>query len=337
MKTIFVVDDNDVNLLSAENALSDYYRVFTLPSAQSMFEFLEQIKPNLILLDIEMPGMNGFEALQKLKSDSRFADISVIFLTSRKDTTAEVRGFELGAVDFIHKPFTKPVMLRRINNQLELEAVINEQTSELKALRNSTVAALARVVENRDHFTGGHIERTTMFLEILLKAMKEREVYSDIINDWDLDAVVLASRLHDVGKVTISDLILNKPGKLSKEEFEDMKKHTVEGERIVEEIINESGSQGLLQHAKLFAGYHHERFDGTGYPHGKKGGNIPLQGRLMAIVDVYDALISARPYKQPFSHDKALDIVSESMGTHFDPNIARVFLEVSDLFAEVGT
>jgi len=335
VKTIFIVDDNDVNLLSAEDALSDYYRVFTLPSAADMFDFLENIKPDLILLDIEMPVMNGFEALQKLKDDNRFADIFVMFLTSRKDTTAEVRGFELGAVDFIHKPFTRPILLNRIKTHLEIEAVINEQTSELRALRNSTVSALARVVENRDVFTGNHIERTTMFMEILLKAMLKFGVYSDTINQWDLDAVILASRLHDVGKVTISDLILNKPGKLTVEEFENMKKHTIEGERIVDEIIVESGYQGLLHHAKLFAGYHHERFDGSGYPYGKEGEGIPLQGRLMAIVDVYDALISERPYKVPFSHEKALDIVIDSKGTHFDPKIVDVFLEVSDLFAEV--
>ena len=335
MKTIFIVDDNDVNLLSAEEALANEYRVFTLPSAADMFIFLEKVKPDLILLDIEMPVMNGFEALQKLKDDRRFADIFVIFLTSRTDINAEVRGFELGAVDFIHKPFTRPILVNRIRTHLEIEAIINEQTSELKILRNSTVSALARVVENRDAFTGGHIERTTMFMEILLKAMLKNDVYSDIISQWDLEAVILASRLHDVGKVTVSDLILNKPGKLTAEEFEDMKKHTVEGERIVDEIIVESGYQSLLHHAKLFAGYHHERYDGTGYPHGATGGSIPLQGRLMAIIDVYDALISERPYKPPFSHDKALDIVLEGRGTHFDPKIVDVFLQVSDLFAEV--
>ncbi|MCL2052253.1 MAG: response regulator [Lachnospiraceae bacterium] len=335
MKTIFIVDDNDVNLLSAEEALSDDYRVFTLPSAADMFSFLEKVKPDLILLDIEMPAMNGFEALQKLKEDERFSDIFVIFLTSRKDTTAEVRGFELGAVDFIHKPFTKPILLNRIKTHLEIEAIINEQTSELRALRNSTVSALARVVENRDDFTGNHIERTAMFMEILLKAMLRLGVYADTISKWDMDAVILASRLHDVGKVTISDLILNKPGKLTIEEFEAMKKHTLEGERIINEIIVDSGYQDLLHHAKLFAGFHHERFDGSGYPHGKKGEDIPLQGRVMAIVDVYDALISERPYKGAFSHDKALDIIIESKGSHFDPKIVNVFLEVSDLFAEV--
>jgi len=335
MKTIFIVDDNDVNLLSAEDALSDIYRVYTLPSALDMFNFLEHIKPDMILLDIEMPVMNGFEALEKLKSDKRFADIFVIFLTSRKDTTAEVRGFELGAVDFIHKPFTKPILLNRIKTQLEIEAIISEQTRELRTVRNSTVSALARVVENRDEFTGNHIERTTMFMEIMLKAMLRLDVYADEINQWDLDAVILASRLHDVGKVTVSDLILNKPGKLTVEEFENMKKHAVEGERIVDEIILESGYHGLLHHAKLFAGCHHERYDGTGYPYGKKGDSIPLQGRLMAIVDVYDALISERPYKAPFPHEKALDIIIESKGTHFDPKIVDVFLEVSDLFAEV--
>ena len=335
MKTIFIVDDNDVNLLSAEDALSDIYRVYTLPSAIDMFAFLENIVPDMILLDIEMPVMNGFEALERLKSDKRFADLSVIFLSSRKDTSAEVRGFELGGIDFIHKPFTKPILLNRIKTHLEIDAIIHEQTSELRALRNSTVSALARVVENRDVFTGHHIERTTTYIEILLKAMLKRGMYLNEIETWDLDAVILASRLHDVGKVTISDLILNKPGRLTPEEFENMKTHTTEGERIIDEIIVESGYQELLHHAKIFAGYHHERFDGTGYPHGTKGDGIPLQGRVMAIVDVYDALISERPYKMPFPHDKALDIIIDSKGTHFDPKIVDVFLEVSDLFDKV--
>jgi len=337
LKTIFIVDDNDVNLISAEDALSEHYRVFTLPSAPDMFDFLENVIPDLILLDIEMPGMNGFEALEKLKEDTRYTHLSVIFLTSRKDTSAEVHGFELGAIDFIHKPFTKLILLNRIKTHLEIDAIIREQTKALHKLKNSVVSTLARVVENRDDLTGGHIERTSMYVEILINELIRHEKYANEMKQWDLESVVFSSRLHDVGKVTISDLILNKPGKLTPEEFTVMKAHAGEGERIIDEIIADSGDQDFFHHAKLFAGYHHERYDGTGYPHGAKSDEIPLLGRIMAIADVYDALVSERPYKAPFTHAEAVNIIVESRGTHFDPNLVDIFLEVSDLFAEISS
>ena len=336
MKTIFVVDDNNVNLLAAETALAAHYRVFTLPSASGMFELLEDILPDLILLDIEMPDTNGFDALKQLKSNERYANISVVFLTSRSDVSAEVLGFELGAVDFISKPFSEPALVNRLKTHLDIDGIIREQTEELQRLKNSIVSSLARVVENRDELTGGHIERTTMYIKVLLDAMLERGVYSDEIRRWDIDSVAFSARLHDVGKITVSDLILNKPGKLSAIEFEWMKKHTTEGERIIDDIINESGDKFFLHNAKLFAGCHHERWDGTGYPRGLKGEDIPLQGRVMAIADVYDALVSDRPYKAAFSHEQAVDIIIDSKGSHFDPKVVDVFLDVRSQFAEVG-
>jgi putative two-component system response regulator len=167
-----------------------------------------------------------------------------------------------------------------------------------------------------------------------MNAMLERGVYLEELTDWDLEMVASSSRLHDVGKIVISDLILNKPGKLTAEEFDIIKTHAVEGDRIIDNIIAESGDGAFLQNAKLFAGYHHERYDGTGYPYGLKGEEIPLQGRIMAIVDVYDALISDRPYKKSFTHEDSIKIIQESSGSHFDPKITDVFLEVSDEFAK---
>lgn len=342
LKTVFIVDDNDVNLLSAEEALNEQYRVYTLKSARVMLELLEVIKPDLILLDIEMPEINGFEAMRLLKSNSRYAGISVIFLTGRCDETAEVLGFEMGAVDFITKPFSRLVLLNRIKTHLDIDDIIHEQTAEirkqkdeLQRLKDSIVSGLARVVENRDNMTGEHIERTTTYIKILLKALLQSGVYADEISRWDIESVALSARLHDVGKVAVSDLILNKPGKLTGEEFETMKKHVLEGEKIIGDIIDESGDQIFLHNAKLFAGCHHERWNGTGYPRGLKGEEIPLQGRIMAIVDVYDALVSDRPYKSAFSHEQAMSIISENRGSHFDPAIVDVFMEVHDRFAEV--
>jgi putative two-component system response regulator len=368
LKTIFVVDDNDVNLLTAEKALSKHYRVFTLPSAADMFDLLNNIVPELILLDISMPQMNGFEAMRLLKGNVRYADIPIIFLSSRDDTATEAHVFELGALDFISKPFSEAVLLNRIKTHLEIEELIHERTSmlqqrtgKLQRLQNSMVSILANMVESRDKYTGRHIERTTKYIKILLNAMLSRGVYADEIMHWNfeevvssarlhdigeifvanekdpynLETVISSARLHDIGKITISDLILNKPDKLTAEEYELMKSHAIEGEKIINSIITESGNEAFLQNAKLFAGCHHEKWDGTGYPRGLKGEEIPLQGRIMAVVDVYDALISDRSYKSAFTHERAVEIIKESSGSHFDPKIVDVFLEVSGLFKEV--
>ena len=341
-KTIFVVDDNDTNLSVAKEALKEYYRVMTLPSAAKMFSLIEKVKPDLILLDIEMPEMDGFEALSLLKKNDAQADIPVIFLTSMTDSAVEVRGFELGVIDFITKPFSAPVLQNRIKTHLDIDELIRERTmqlqeksEQLQALQSGTVFVLADMVENRDQGTGGHIERTEMYIRILLDAMVERGLYSDEIKTMDLDLFSSSARLHDVGKITVSDIILNKPGKLTDEEFDKMKTHTVEGVRIIDQIVSRTGNIEFLQNAKLFAGYHHERWDGRGYPNGISGAEIPLQGRIMAFADVYDALISERPYKKPFTADEAVNLIMENKGTQFDPYIAEVFHDARTQFESV--
>jgi putative two-component system response regulator len=341
-KTIFVVDDNDTNLSMAKEALKEQYRVMTLPSAAKMFALIEKITPDLILLDIEMPEMDGFDALQRLKNDASQADIPVIFLTSMTDAAVEVRGFQLGVVDFITKPFSAPVLLNRIKTHLHIDELIRERTTKLQQrteqlqhLQNGIVFVLADMVENRDKGTGGHIERTTKYIKILIHIMMARGVYADEIAEIDLDLFVSSARLHDVGKISISDTILNKLGRLTEEEFVIMKTHTTDGERTIDQIVSRTGDEAFLHNAKLFAGYHHERWDGKGYPYGLAGTNIPLQGRIMAFVDVYDALISERPYKKAFTHEEAIDIIMENAGTQFDPLIAEVFYEVRDQFKAV--
>jgi putative two-component system response regulator len=336
MKTIFVVDDSDTNLSMAENVLEDLYSVMTLPSAMKMFALLEKVRPDLILLDIEMPEMNGFEALHRLKEHDSYAGIPVIFLTGLTDSAVEAQGFELGAVDFIAKPFSGPVLLNRIRTHLHIDEMIIERTAQLRQLQNSLVFVLADMVESRDKATGGHIERTTAYIKILMNAMMERGVYIEEIREWDLDVVASSARLHDVGKIVISDLILNKPDKLTAEEYEIIKTHALEGKRNIERIVTRTSNEAFLRHAKLFAGYHHEHWDGTGYPFGLKETQIPLQGRIMAVADVFDALVSTRPYKRAFLHEEAVQTIMESSGTHFDPNIADVFYEVQDRFQEVS-
>jgi putative two-component system response regulator len=332
LKTIFVVDDNDTNLLVAEDALESQYEVITMYSAEKMFELLEKITPDLILLDIQMPGMNGLEALEQLKLSNINSIIPVILLTSLSNPSVEAQGFELGAIDFISKPFSVPVLLNRIKTHLDIDSVIRERTTQIEKLQNGTVLVLADIVENRDKDTGGHIERVTMYIELLMKAMILRKVYYEEMRDWDMEIVISSARLHDVGKIAISDFILNKRGPLDKEEYEIIKTHAITGGQIIDQIIARTGEVQFLHNAKLFASYHHENWDGSGYPHGLRETDIPLQGRIMAIVDVYDALVSERPYKKNFSDDEAVDIIMADKGKRYDPVIAEVFYDIKDQF-----
>jgi len=334
MKTIFIVDDSDTNLTMAEDALDNLYNVMTMPSAAKMFALLEKIKPDLILLDIEMPVMNGFDACKILKANPALAEIPVIFLTGRNDSDTEAKGFEIGAVDFISKPFSTPVLINRIRMHLDIDQLIRDRTSQLRRLQNGIVLVLADMVENRDIGTGGHIVRTTAYIKILLNAMISGGVYGDEMKNWDIDTAISSARLHDIGKIVVSDLILNKPAKLTEEEYELMKSHTTEGERIIDQIIEQTGEGEFLRHAKLFAGYHHERWDGSGYPYKVSQYEIPLQGRIMTVVDVYDALVSKRPYKAAFTDDEAVEIIMSNAGKHYDPKITDVFYAVRNLFKE---
>jgi len=343
-KNIFIIDDNETNLEAAEDVLSKHYRVIALTSAEKMFEALRKFTPDLILLDIEMPGMNGFDAMQKLKGNDMHADIPVIFLTGLADASNEAYGIELGAVDFIMKPFTEPVLLNRIKKHLDIDELVRERTRQLAhrteqlarrseqllQLQNGIVFTLADIVENRDANTGGHIDRTSIYIKILLEAIIEQGVYEEDTKNWDVDSVVSSARLHDIGKISIPDSILNKPDKLTDEEFAVIKTHPEVGMRMIEQMTLRTGDALFLRNARLFAAYHHEKWDGSGYPHRLAGTDIPLHGRIMAVIDVYDALVSDRPYKKAFSHEKAVSIIMEDAGTHFDPLISKIFYMVQD-------
>lgn len=334
-KTIFLVDDSDICLSQGEEALEAHFKVMTLPSSSKMFSLLEKILPDLILLDIEMPGQNGFDAMRLLKAHDLYTNIPVIFITGRSDVYTEAQGFELGATDFITKPFSPPILLNRVKAHLNMDEKVRERTAQLWRLKNSIISVLSELVEDRDVTTGGHIERTAAYIKILLNEMLTHKVYDGDIRGWDLETVISSSRLHDVGKIRISDIILNKPAKLTPEEFEIIKTHTTEGERIIDQIAGLTGEEMFLRHARKFAGYHHEKWNGRGYPYSLEGEDIPLQGRIMAVADVYDALVSERPYKKPFSHDESVDIIMKDAGSHFDPQIAEVFYNARDQFKAV--
>ena len=332
MKTIFIVDDSDTNLMTAKAALDGVYKSYALPSAARMFKLAEKIMPDLILLDVDMPEMDGFEAMRVLKQDCRLRSVPVVFLTARQDTEAEIRGFDLGALDFINKPFSPPVLRKRIETHIEVDKLIKTSQQALRDVHNATISVIADVVESRDKVTGGHIERTQVYLAILVDELIRTGIYADEISTWNLNLLLPSAQLHDVGKISISDVILNKPGKLTDEEFEAIKGHAAEGERIIDRIISKTKDDGFLLFAKNFAGYHHEKWNGTGYPRGLAGGAIPLEGRLMAVADVYDALVSERPYKKPFTHEQAVEIIKKDSGTHFDPAIVDAFMNVAGDF-----
>jgi putative two-component system response regulator len=352
-KYVILVDDNPANLKLGKNILSEKYRVATFPSAQKMFSILENNHPDIILLDIDMPRMNGYEAIKILKSKPETKDIPVIFLTARTESDSELEGLSLGAIDYIIKPFQPSLLLKRIEVHLLVQAqrkTLEKQSTELKnfndnlqkmveyktesvtELQKALLKTIADLVECRDDITGGHIERTQRGISIMLEELEKSGVYREETKDWDMNLLLQSCQLHDVGKISIEDNILKKPGRLDKEEFEEMKKHTVFGERVIEKIETLAKESDFLKYAKIFASSHHEKWDGTGYPRGLKGNEIPLLGRVMAIADVYDALTSVRPYKKAFTHEEAVRIIAEGGGTHFDPALVELFVQNSVRF-----
>ena len=352
-KKIIFVDDQVSNLMIGRNVLSSMYDVFTVPSAEKMFALIEKIAPDLILLDVEMPEMNGYEAIEQLKANPKTSDIPVVFLTAKTDEGSELKGLSLGAIDYISKPFSPPLLLKRLElhllvvdqkrqleeqkNQLQaynenLEGLVNEKTEAIIELQNAVLETVAELVETRDATTGGHIERTQVYLRILFEGLKESGIYQDEIKDWDVEMIIQSAQLHDVGKISVREDVLNKPGRLTPEEFDEIKKHTVVGGRIIAHIQERTTEQKFLEHTRTMARSHHEKWDGSGYPDGLSGLDIPLEGRLMAIVDVYDALVSERPYKKAFTHEEAVQIITDGKGTQFEPELVDLFLLEQDKF-----
>jgi putative two-component system response regulator len=343
-KVIMLVDDNMTNLKVGREILKDKYTTYPLPSADTMFYLLKSVRPDMILLDIEMPEMNGFEALRKLKTDPAYADIPVIFLTAKSGENDEREGLGLGAIDYIYKPFSPSLLLLRIanhmlimdqNHQLKnlnnnLEEKVYERTEQVCELQDAILYTLADLIEFRDDVTGGHICRTNHYLGLLIPEVMKVEAFAKETRHWNIKNILQSSQLHDVGKIAISDAILNKPGKLTPEEFEIMKTHTTAGVEAINRISKKVAVNDFLEYAGLIAASHHEKWDGSGYPYGLSGDNIPLVGRIMAFADVYDALVSERPYKKAMSSAEARKIIVDGSGTHFDPRLVNVFDRVFD-------
>jgi len=348
--TIFLVDDDMTNLTVGKEALKKDYNVFTLASGRLLLNMLENKIPDLILLDVNMPEMNGYEVIKILKENPKTADIPVVFLTSMSHDYTELEGLSLGAVDYIRKPFSSSLLRKRISVHLLIESQkkelasfnsklkeeVKEQTRNVTELKNAVLSTMAELVEFRDGVTGGHITRTQRYMSILFDKMLEFGIFEKELREMDKDSVVTSCQLHDVGKIAIQDSILTKEERLTPEEFNIIKKHTTFGEQVILRLKGKTRDSEFLENARIFAISHHEKWDGTGYPYGLKDYDIPLLGRMMAIADVYDALIAKRTYKAAFPHEKALEIMVNGRGTQFDPVLIDLFEKIHAEFAEIA-
>jgi len=341
---ILLVDDNTTNLQLLHETLDGLgYKLLIAKNGKTALSIAQKAKPSLILLDIMMPEIDGYEVCRRLKADENTSQIPIIFITALVDEEDEAKGLGMGAVDYVTKPINPELIRARVRNHLELkqyqdhlENLVKERTRRLALTQAVTIESLATLAEYRDPETGGHIKRTQNYVKALAVHLKEHPRYRDELNDETIELLYLSAPLHDLGKVGVPDHILLKAGKLSDEEFDEMKKHTVYGHDALLITEQKLGEDSFLRLAREIASTHQEKWDGSGYPSGLKGDEIPLPGRLMALADVYDALISKRVYKPPFPHAKAVQIIVEGKGKHFDPDLVDAFVELKETFRNIA-
>lgn len=349
MKKILVVDDSEMNLKILRMILTkEGYEVVTIKSPEGVLDELEQ-GFDMIILDINMPVKNGYDLCTEIILDDRYKHIPVIFNSALSNSEDIVKGFRAGAVDYITKPFKADEVKVRVNTHLQiadlqnelrqtnklLEQKIQEQVQKISDTQMETIFSLARLAQSRDDDTGKHLERVQTYCKLLAEKLQADSPYSSQIDNEFVKNIESASILHDIGKVGVSDLILLKPGKLTPEEFEHVKEHTVIGFETIDVVDKKFGGNKFLEMGKVLVRSHHERFDGKGYPDKLKGEEIPLSARIMAIADVYDALSTKRVYKDAFPQEKCVEIIKEGRGTQFDPYIVDAFLQIADEFAKV--
>ena len=350
--TILVVDDTPDNLSLLRELLKVDYQVQLANGGERALKLAALAPhPDLILLDIMMPDIDGYEVCRRLKSNPLTRHIPVLFVTAKSDVADEQHGLEMGAVDYITKPISPAIVMARVHNHLQLkvardflknqshylEREIEKRTSEILAVQEVTIRTMAALAETRDNETGHHNRRTQHYVRALAQHLQNHPHFQHQLDDATIDAIFKSAPLHDIGKVGIPDHILLKPGKLTAAEFDTMKRHTTLGRDAIRQAEEELGkTMPFLHHAKEIAFCHHERWDGSGYPQGLIGNTIPVSARLMAVADVYDALISRRVYKPAFPHEQARDLIVEGRGSHFDPDIVDAFLEIEDDFRAIA-
>ncbi len=344
-KKVMIIDDNVTNLSIARKALFDEYSVILIKDAKMALAEIPNTNPDLILLDVEMPEMSGFEVIQKIKNEfaEPYKSIPVIFLTAKNDGSSEFQGLNLGAVDYVRKPFSAALLKKRVELHLKLHSystnlknMVKEQVAHIEELQYAVVYSMSEMVERRDHTTGGHIMRTSKYLKALMQKLIDDSPYSSELAEIDINMYAHAGQMHDVGKISISDRILLKEGKLTDQEYDIMKQHTVFGWDIIKSSVKDVHNFEFLETAAMFALSHHEKWNGTGYPNKLKGTDIPICGRLMAIADAYDAIISKRPYKEAKSHEQAVHLIIADSGQHFDPVMVQAFVAAADEFEEIS-
>ena len=341
--TLLIVDDEPFYLEMLTELLSDDYSLLVARNGgQALRRARGGTRPDLILLDITMQEMDGFEVCRKLKHDILTRQIPVIFLTARNDVQDELRGLELGAVDYASKPINGRLLKRRVathlslaERHLALEQLVRERTRELQQTKDALVFSMGAMAEMRDRETGNHLIRTGHYVRLLAEALAETRQYGAVLNEPTIDMIQRAAPLHDIGKIGVPDRILQKQGPLTDDEQEQMRNHVFYGERLLDDAAGYLGETRFIQAAREIAGNHHEKWDGSGYPRGKKGDKIPLGARLMALADVYDALTSRRCYKEPIAHEKAVPMILEGSGTHFDPLVVDAFERKQEKFLEI--
>ena len=351
--TVLVVDDTPDNLALMAELLQDRYRVRVANSGERALAMAQTDPvPDLVLLDIMMPGMDGYEVCRRLQANAATRSIPVIFLTARADSEDERMGLELGAVDYITKPVSPPIMLARVQTHLALKATadflrnksaylereVALRTLEVQAIQDVTIMAMASLAETRDDETGNHIRRTQLYVKALAERLRTHPRFEAVLNDHMIELLYKCAPLHDIGKIGIPERILFKPGKLTDGEFEIIKGHAALGRKAIEGAERRLGMRvRFLNVAKDMAYSHHEKWDGSGYPEGLAGDAIPVTGRLMALADVYDALISRRIYKAAFTHEQACSSIVQERGRHFDPDMVDAFIEIAEDFRTIAT
>ena len=349
---VLIVDDTPDNIALLTGLLKDKYRLIVATNGLRALEIVRAgLVPDLILLDVVMPKLDGYETCERLKSDLDTADIPVIFLTAKNEVSDEAVGFNLGAVDYITKPISPPIVLARIGTHLALsgsrrllknqnaylEHLVDERTRELERTQDAILVALASLAETRDNETGNHIRRTQHYVALLAMAVQKHARFRSFLTEDVVTLLFKTAPLHDIGKVGVPDSILLKPDRLTPEEFEVMKQHTIYGRDAIAAVeANLGRSTEFLRLAHEIAYSHQEKWDGSGYPEGLSGDNIPIAGRLMAVADVYDALISERPYKRAYSHAETIEIMKEGRGKDFDPDIFDAFLQIEGEFRGIA-
>lgn len=349
--SVLVIDDTPTNLSLINQLLHEHYRVKLANNGWRGLELAFATPPDLVLLDIMMPEIDGYEVCRRLKADPRTAHTPIIFLTAKVEAADEELGFELGAVDFIHKPFSPAIVLARVRAQLQvrawqsfledksawLQGEVERRVNEVLRLQEGAIRVMVSLAEFRDECTGNHIRRTQTYVRLLAEYLAGQPRDRDFLSPETINCIAKASPLHDIGKIAIPDSILLKPGKHTAEEFEIMKTHSIKGESMLLRTRQELGEENLmLRYASQIARSHHERWDGAGYPDQLIGEAIPLPGRLMAVADVYDALRSRRPYKAAFTHEEACAIIREGRGGHFDPLLIEAFDVLQGQFASIA-